>query len=133
MDEQMDRVVIVCDNAPAHINLELVPDKDEFHWVTTLREALYSAPLNPIEECWSAVKAAMKRQMAATFAEIMAPPPADYSIYKYRLKYLEAAIDEALTSLTSTLCLTTCNHVQKHFAACLVKADLVMGVNFFHQ
>lgn len=128
MDEQMDRVVIVCDNAPAHTNLELVPDEDEFHGVTILRAAPYSAPLNPIEECWSVVKASMKRQMAATFAEMMAVPPGDTTQTEYRLKYLEAAIDEAVTSLTPILCLRTCNHVQKHFAACLVKADLAMGV-----
>ena len=70
----------------------------------------------------------MKRQMAATFAEMMAPPPAETTQTEYRLKYLEAAIDEAVTSLTPTQCLRTCNHVQKHFEASLVKADLVMGV-----
>ena len=116
----MDRVVIVCDDVPALINLELVPDEDEFHGVTIFRAAPYNARLNPVEEFWCVVNAAMKRQMAATFAETTQT--------EYRLKYMEAAIDEAVTSLTPRLCLRTCNHAQKHFGACLVKAHLVMGV-----
>ena len=56
---------------------------------------------------------------------MMAPPHTETTQTEYRLKYLEAAIDEAVTSLTPTLYLRTCNHVQKHFAACLLKADLV--------
>ena len=86
----MGRVVIVCDNAPAHIDLELVPDENEFHGVTILREAPYSV-----------IKTAIKKQMADTFAELMELPPAATTQTEYRLKYLEAP----------TLSLRNCNYV----------------------
>ena len=71
-NEDMDRIAVVCDNAPAHVSLETIQEEPEFEGVEIIRTAPYSAPLNPIEECWSAVKAAMKGGMASSFAEMMA-------------------------------------------------------------
>ena len=101
----------------------------EFEGVTILRAAPYSAPLNPIEECWSVMKAAMKRHMAETFDEMMAAPPAGTTQTEYRMQYLEAAIDQAMQTITPLVCLRTCNHVQRFFPAMMAQEDLAMGDN----
>ena len=51
--ESLSQIVIVCDNAPVHSNLETVLEEEEFIGATMLHLAPYSAPLNPIDECWS--------------------------------------------------------------------------------
>ena len=66
----MDRVV-VCDNTPVHNGIETVATEAEFEGIEIIRMAPYSAPLNPIEECWSVFKAAMKRSMAVTFGDML--------------------------------------------------------------
>ena len=58
--ESLSKIVIVCNNAPVHSNLETVLE-EEFIGAKMLRLAPYSAPLNPIEECWSVFKAQMKK------------------------------------------------------------------------
>ncbi|OAF71453.1 hypothetical protein A3Q56_00772 [Intoshia linei] len=55
---------------------------DKLMGVTLMRAARYIDPLNPIEECWSVMKAKMKR-------------------------YLEAAIDDAIPKITPLLCMST--------------------------
>jgi len=124
-----DSIVIVCDNAPVHAGLETVISEYEFIGATILRTAPYSAPLNPIEECWSVMKAAMKRKMASSFNEMMAPPASGMTLKEHRLRYLEATVDDAMLTITPMLCLRTCNHVQRHFPGCLAKEDLIMGDN----
>ena len=37
--------------------------------------ALYSAPLHPIEECWSVVKSVIKRQLNITPLDLLNTPP----------------------------------------------------------
>lgn len=127
--DNMERIVIVCDNAPVHVRIEAVAEEPEFAGVTIIRSAPYSAPLNPIEECWSVMKADMKRNMAATFNQMMAPPIQGMTQTEHRLRYLEAAIDESMLTITPLLCMRTCNHVQRHFANCLALQDLQMGDN----
>ena len=92
-----------------------------------IRTAPYSAPLNPIEECWSAMKAAMKGTMATTFNEMMATE-AGLTQTEHRLRYLERHIDAAMPRITPLMCMRACNHVQKHFAGCVALLDLAMGV-----
>ena len=126
-NEDMDRIAVVCDNAPAHVSLETIQEEPEFEGVEIIRTAPYSAPLNPIEECWSAVKAAMKGGMASSFAEMMATE-VGLTQTEHRLRYIERHIDAAMTRITPMMCMHACNHVQKHFAACLALMDLAMGV-----
>ncbi|KAF0292848.1 hypothetical protein FJT64_009220 [Amphibalanus amphitrite] len=125
--EPMENVVVVCDNAPAHTDLEAIQAEPEFEGVQILRTAPYSAPLNPIEECWSAMKAAMKNSMTASFQEMMTPETG-ISQTEHRLRYLERNIDAAMPRITPIMCMHACNHVQKHFAGCLALMDLAMGV-----
>ena len=128
LTDQMDNIVIVCDNAPVHADLEKVVEEDEFLGATILRSAPYSAPLNPIEECWSVVKAEMKKMMAESLDSMLLTQPG-ITQTEHRLRYLENAIDSSMTHVTPMLCMRTWNHVQKHFAGCLARQDLQMGDN----
>ena len=56
----MSDVVIVRDNVPVHVSLESVLAEEKFYGALLLRLALYSAPLNPIKDCWSIVKSVIK-------------------------------------------------------------------------
>ena len=70
--EPMERVVVVvCDNAPVHVNLETVVQEDEFQGACILRLAPYSAPLNPIEECCSVFKKELRKLFNNTQDELL--------------------------------------------------------------
>lgn len=121
----LEQVTVICDNAPAHTDLETVVA--EFPGVELLRTAPYSAPLNPIEAVWSSMKASMKAAMAASFDEMMNTAPG-LTQQEHRLRFLEARIDAAMERITPVMCLQFCNHVQRHYAGCMALADLSMGV-----
>lgn len=125
--QPMNRTVVVCDNAPVHNGIETVAAEEEFEGVEILRMAPYSAPLNPIEECWSAFKAAMKQSMAVTFADMLASREG-LTQTEHRLRYIEEHIDRAIIAVTPMCCLNCYNHVQKHYAGCMALVDLSMGV-----
>lgn len=125
--EPLDRIVVVCDNAPVHRGLETVVEEPEFQGVELLRTAPYSAPLNPIEACWSGMKAEMKRTMSSTFWEMMRTEDG-LTQTEHRLRYLERRIDAAVPVITPLMCLKVCSHVQRHYASCLALEDLPMGV-----
>lgn len=120
-------LVIVCDNAPVHTALEGVfEDEGVFAGAQLLRLAPYSAPMNPIEIIWSAVKATMKRELAATLDQAL-NTEAGLTQAEHRLRHLEAIIDTAMASVTQRMCLRACNHVQTYFAGCLEERDLPIG------
>jgi transposase len=126
--ENLSQIVIVCDNAPVHSNLETVLEEEEFVGATILRLGPYSAPLNPIEECWSVFKAHMKKLLNDGLEDMLtAVPPEGVTQTEYRIQVLEQAIDSSIIKITPTLCMKTCNHVQKNFAACLAMENLNMG------
>lgn len=122
--EPSQNIVVVCDNAPVHVDLERVVAEEEFLGVEIVRLGPYSAPLNPIEECWSTMKAAMKRDLSNTFVTMMNTAPVGMSQTEYRMLYLERCIDNAVLTITSELCLKTLNHVQKHFAKVIQLQDI---------
>lgn len=122
--EPFHNIVVVCDNAPVHVDLERVAAEEEFLGVEIVRLGPYSAPLNPIEECWSTMKAAMKRDLSNTFVTMMNTTSAAMSQTEYRMQYLERCIDNAVLTITSELCLKTHNHVQKHFAKVIQLQDI---------
>ena len=118
----MANVVIVCDNAPIHVSLEKVLEEEAFQGATLLRLAPYSAPRNPIQECWSVVKSEIKKLLNVTRNDILNHFPSGITQTEHRLRHLEG-----MAKITPTLCMKTCNHVQKHFQAVLPLRDLVMG------
>lgn len=92
--------VIVCDNAPAHSRLELVAHDMGF---TILRLGPYSPMLNPIENVWSVVKAAVKRNNRTPVVD-------GPGVIEQRMKYLEDTINRALPDMTPYLCTQCINH-----------------------
>ena len=124
--ERIQNFVVVCDNAPVHCSLEVVFE-EEFVGATLLRASPYSAPLNPIEECWSVLKAAMKRQLASKMSEMLSSQHEGMSQSEYILRFLENIIDESITVVTPLLCLSTFNHVQKHFSKVMELQNLKIG------
>ena len=103
-------------------------DEPELHGAELLRLGPYSAPLNPIEEVWSVLKAELKRRLALAMpAMLEAVLEQGVSAAERRMRQLEATIDAAIPVVTPRLCLNTCNHVQRHFAACLALAELAMN------
>ena len=123
----MENILVVCDNAPCHTGLETVLEEVEFQGAQLLRMGPYSAPLNPIGEVWSALKADMKRRLATSMPSLLRDLTDDLTQVERRLRHLESVIDAAIPRITPLLCMNTCNHVQRHFAACLALRDLYMG------
>ena len=126
----MNSIVIVLDNAPCHVNSELILKEEEFDGATILRLAPYSAPLNPIEACWSTMKAKFKEIHAREkLAMLNEEGRGHESVTEYRTRYIEGIIDRALPqNVTRTKCLSFINHVSIHYQACLNMEDLPMGV-----
>ena len=59
-----------------HCALETVFDDDEeLSGATLLRASPYSAPINPIDECWSTMKAKMKRIFSTRMANLLNRTP----------------------------------------------------------
>ena len=80
-----------------------------------LRLFPYSVPLNPIEECWSVFKAQMKKLLNDGLQDLLTAVLLEGITHtEYRIQVIDRAID-------------SCNHVQKHFAACLSMENLNMG------
>lgn len=125
--EPMASVVVVCDNAPVHVNLETVVEEEDFQGASLLRLAPYSAPLNPIEECWSVVKSEIKKLLNVTLNDLLRHTPPAVTQTEHRLRHLEGIIDQSMPKMTPMLCMKTCNHVQKHYQAVLLLRDLKMG------
>ena len=122
------KLSIVCDNAPVHVDIEKIAEEEEFCGINVIRLAPYSSPLNPIEECWSVLKSKIKEKLSVTMQEMLtSTPPHGVTLTEYRLGYLERVIDESIPAITPTLCMKTCNHVQKYFSDCLSLKNLQMG------
>ena len=120
----LHQVTVVCDNAPVHCDMEAVVAN--FPGLELLRTAPYSAPLNPIEAVWSSMKAAMKRDMARSFAAMM-DTAEGLTQQEHRLRFLEGRIDAAMEGITPMMCMNFYNHVQRHYAGCMALADLAVG------
>ena len=122
--EPMENIVVVCDNAPVHNGLESVFEEDEYEGAWLLRAAPYSAPLNPIEECWSVLKAAMKREIAATMEDMLTSTHPGVSQAEHRMTYLETIIDNNIGVITPSLCSRTFEHVKVHYGKVIMLHDL---------
>lgn len=124
--EPLYNIVVVCDNAPIYSGIECIAEEEEFVGVEIVHMSPYSAPLNPIEKCWSVMKVAMKQDLAENFASLM-DTPADMMQTEHRIHFLERCIDNAVTNITPMLCLKTCNHVQEYFSGVMQMQDLDMS------
>lgn len=126
ISEPLSNVVVVCGNAPVFSGIECIAKEKEFVGLEIIHMSPCSAPLNPIKECWSVMKAAMKQELAQNFALLM-DNPADTTQMKRCIQFLERCIDDAVANMTPAFCLKTCKHVLKHFPGVLQMKDLDVG------
>ena len=85
----MSDVVIVCDNAPVHVNIGTVMEEEEFNGAYLLRLAPYSAPVNPIED-WSVFKSEIKKLNKNSLQDLLSIlTPEGTTLTEHRLLYLD--------------------------------------------
>lgn len=113
----LKEVVVVCDNAPVHSRFEEVADEMGF---TLLRLGPYSPMLNPIENIWSVVKAAIKR-----FNRV--PVVNGPGVIEQRLHYLESLIAGAEQEITPYLCSQAIGHSHAFHRKALAEEDMQVG------
>lgn len=83
---EIERVVLICDNAPCHARLEGAVDQVpgvELLWLYP-----YSLMLNPIENVWSKLKLVVKRVNRV-------PGVAAPGVMEQRIQYLEGIVQDA--------------------------------------
>lgn len=113
----VNHIVVVCDNAPVHSRLSLVAEEKGF---TLLRLGPYSPMLNPIENIWSVIKAAVKRNNRV--------PVVTYpGVVEQRMRYLEEIITSALTEATPYLCSQAIVHSNSFHRRALALEDMLVG------
>ena len=122
-------LVIVCDNAPCHSNIEVLLLERGYVGARIIRLGPYSPQLNPIESVWSTVKAKFEGLHAIRKNDMMAGVQQnDITNTEYRLRYLETIIDDSMTTVTRNKCLQCFNHVQGLHPRVLAMEDLICGV-----
>lgn len=114
----LDSVLVVCDNLPAHSQLEVAAQDCG---LTLLRLGPYSPMLNPIENIWSVVKAAVKRVNRNSVVVVLGVGP-------QRLQYLENVIQQSIPEITPYLCSQAINHSTRFHRGALAMEDMEVGV-----
>lgn len=114
---QLEDLVIVCDNAPCHSHLEEAINETN---ATLLRLAPYSPMLNPIENIWSKIKSFVK-------ANLRVPVVGRPGVIEQRLQYLEGIIDEAKQTIVGGDCARAAQHSTIHHATALAQENMAVG------
>lgn len=124
----IEEVVFVVDNAPCHRRIEVgleeystLPDGRPPRPIPVLvRLSPYSPMLNPIENIWSKVKAAVKRGNRV----LSVTPP---GLGEQRLQYLERLVGNAIQEITVTDCANCIQHVSSFFGPALNLENMPTG------
>ena len=130
---QSKRVVIVTDNAPAHSEVEkmarslLIGDGIVTgSRLVVVHLAPYSPMLNPIEGCWSALKAQMKPYLASRMTEFLVRGPYE-SLDAHRMAILREAAVESKSVITPQLVLRHERHSLKALDRAERGEDMELG------
>lgn len=118
-------LVIVCDNAPCHRQLESVLQEEDYLGAQLLRLGPYSPFLNPIEGVWSVFKSKVKSDMRTGYNNMMAGDPAgQLSQQEWRMRFLENVAQSAMQAITPQVCANFSAHVRQHYVAALNMEDI---------
>lgn len=118
-------VVIVCDNAPCHRQLETVLQEEDYIGAHILRLGPYSPFLNPIEGVWSVFKAKVKGDMRNGYGPMMAGDPAGLlSQQEWRMRFLENVAQGAIHAINPQVCANLSAQVRRHYVAALNLEDI---------
>ena len=118
--ENPQNICVVCDSAPCHVSLEDVFQEEEFAGANLLRLGPYSAPLNPIEECWSIVKSSIKQIISNSLENIK--QTSGYSIWSVQLRFN----GENYTQSSAFKLITVCRNIFQG-VHCLAMKNLALG------
>ncbi|KAG3207351.1 hypothetical protein PC128_g31 [Phytophthora cactorum] len=121
-------VVTVLDNAPAHNQTEtrLVEELGEHSDLVLLRLGPYSPMLNPIEGCFSVIKAKVKAFLAA-HRQRMFDQGAFLSLTEARMTLLEDAANSSIRCINRHLVTSMALHCQRALADALKMEDIQYG------
>ncbi|KAH9123387.1 hypothetical protein AeMF1_005607, partial [Aphanomyces euteiches] len=119
---ELERVVVVLDNAPCHSGIEEVFSSQEFSGATLLRLAPYSPMLNPIENVFSTFKAEV-RKILRRDRRLLLTVPHGSTIRGHRAAMLESAADLAVAVITASLCWSCFQHTRQFYAAVMNLED----------
>lgn len=114
----VNRVVLICDNAPCHARLERAVET--VPGLVLLRLSPYSPMLNPIENVWSKLKSVVKRNNRVP---VVHPP----GVMEQRLVYLELLIQNALGEVTTADCTRSIQHSVTFHPLALGLMDMPVG------
>ena len=124
LEEEFD-IYIVMDNAPIHNGVEM---DAENHQIVKLPP--YSPMLNPIENAFSCVKAAVKQLLNAIMSEILdraAAAAAHQTLVAYRKGILQQCVKQVLEDddvITQIKCENWHRHTFAHMPACMNMQDM---------
>ncbi|GMF55510.1 unnamed protein product [Phytophthora fragariaefolia] len=97
-------VVVVCDNASIHTNVEEITRRAEYAGAQFINLSPYSPMLNPIENVFSVFKSEVKAFLAAKHDEILRVPP-NQTKAAHRASYLPRASKYSMSvKVTPDLC-----------------------------
>ena len=116
---QLDDVVFVLDNAPAHNRLE---DREIGEYITSrgaivLRLGPYSAPLNPIELFWNTMKCDIKEKVGENLYALTNVPDGQTQVY-HRGTMMMGWAYEAIAKITQVQCFRFEQHCNSKHASC---------------
>ena len=120
-------VVVVMDNAPVHNGAQM--DQDD-HVIKKLPP--YSPMLNPIENCFSYIKANVKRKLNVRMAEITdrrAAAAAGVTLVQHRRRILRECVTSALDQdevITQQKVQNLFGRLMAYMPACLNREDVIM-------
>ncbi|RHZ34795.1 hypothetical protein DYB31_012943 [Aphanomyces astaci] len=118
------KIVIVLDNAPAHSQTEhrVAAHED----MTLLRLGPYSPMLNPIESCFSVLKAHIKRFLAER-TNLLFDRREFHSYLESRMRLLEEAATESLPCITQSLVIREVMFCQRNVEKALNLENMSYG------
>ena len=114
-------LAVVVDNAPVHNQFGKFLEQTH-PGVLLLRLAPYSAPLNPIENCWSILKSEIKKKLPEKMKEPIDP---NLSMKEHRLRLLEDSVEESLPVLTLEKISNSICHTAIYHQPVLALEDLI--------
>ncbi|EER12593.1 hypothetical protein Pmar_PMAR027412 [Perkinsus marinus ATCC 50983] len=112
-----DRITYVIDNAPAHSRLE-EEIQNFYPGLQVLRLGPYSPFLDPVEGCWSTVKANLKRRIVGGLEELLNVPDGQTQ-REHRAQCLIRWATDAFLELTHQKVLNFVNNCAAYYAPAL--------------
>ncbi|XP_036324932.1 uncharacterized protein LOC118738120 [Rhagoletis pomonella] len=120
LGNNLQDLVIVCDNAPCHSRIEAAVAQHSDGMSAVLRLGPYSPMLNPIEIIWSKFKTEVKTTLRIPIVN-------GAGLCEQRLQYLEKTVDDAKLKLSGGDCARAVQHTTTVHADALALQNIGVG------